>query len=1168
MNTISKLSQFIIMAFSLLLSAQALAENSASLIRANKTTLTINYYDYLITQHINTPQRVKIIGSNGKYYAGSATEWVQRNVTWTQANGNINWTESALAEMDKDKVRSATITVSADVYNSNDGGNFTTLSTNTISLDYDHPIALLNTAFDIEEGAGKYAVLDPNQFDVTFAIVREGNSHLFEIVNDNQIKFRNVPDYETIAQKTYQLKIKMTKPSRTEVIEDITINLKNIADTDPSDITFTVPDTSYIEKRADGIYYIKENIPVNTLIGSVTIVNADPLPESYDYQYQEVGSTNYSLKPGNKFWVSKSLDYESKTTNYETINIYNNDLLHRRLLISKRFNYQVVNVNEKTINIADQVRSVAENADIGASVGAVITTTGDTTITGYSIESGNDDGIFSIDTSGQIIINDNSKLDYEDTQTYSIGVKVSGDDADDKTATITINIDNISENIIVINDQQMEVLKASDIGVVVGTVVLSSGTVNAWSIVNGTDSSYYQIDNNGVISVAAKLADSVTTHSITVQADGEDANPTTATITIKVTANAHPPKISNTDVTIDEGTIQVLTITASDADSVAEGQVLNYEIAGTDVGAFILNNQVVSFREAPDYESKDSYSLVLKVSDGVSETQKNITVTINNIHEKTIEIETQTRMIDENSVLGTDVGDKLITKGIVESFSIVGGNSANLFRIDSSGQIKVSNTGLDYEGTKTYALTVKITGADADDKTAVININVANVNEKIIAIVNNQSRSIVENSIINTPVGDKIATIGTVTGFEITQGDTNGIFTVDNTGQIKVAKSEVDYETLNTYSLKVKITGEDADEKMAIITVRIDNVLENTIGLNANQVFYVPQGQSGGSTVSTVKTSATINAVKQFTILNGNDDGFFFVTSSGLIVLLKDAPATVQDYILQIEIKADDAPSVIGAIEIKVSNDKPAVSITSSAALTADEGAANTDYTLAASDADAIFSIVAGTNTGNLFTLSGTTLSFNGSGIDFESTAQPKTYTVKVKATTDNFGTDADQNAEQTITVNIQDINDETPTDISLSGDRTIGEGGIFIGAAIGTLTTIDADASNAFTYTVDNDDFLVNSNNFLTIKNALDYETTPSITLKITVADGAGHTFEKEFTITVTDFDDTAPTNIQLTNTNLVKDQPAGTIVGTLSANDVDTDDDTLSFSVPTNDN
>ncbi|VVH61579.1 hypothetical protein BSPWISOX_3000 [uncultured Gammaproteobacteria bacterium] len=57
--------------------------------------------------------------------------------------------------------------------------------------------------------------------------------------------------------------------------------------------------------------------------------------------------------------------------------------------------------------------------------------------------------------------------------------------------------------------------------------------------------------------------------------------------------------------------------------------------------------------------------------------------------------------------------------------------------------------------------------------------------------------------------------------------------------------------------------------------------------------------------------------------------------------------------------------------------------------------------------------------------------------------------------------------------------------------------------------------------------------------------------------------TVDKTITVTVTDLDDEAPTNIQISNTDLPADSPVGTLVGTLSATDVDTDDDALTFTI-----
>jgi hypothetical protein len=83
-------------------------------------------------------------------------------------------------------------------------------------------------------------------------------------------------------------------------------------------------------------------------------------------------------------------------------------------------------------------------------------------------------------------------------------------------------------------------------------------------------------------------------------------------------------------------------------------------------------------------------------------------------------------------------------------------------------------------------------------------------------------------------------------------------------------------------------------------------------------------------------------------------------------------------------------------------------------------------HTLVANDTTAIFNIIE--NTSNLFSLNGSTLSFDGAATDLESNV--KSYTVKVKA---SIGTGTDKNTEQTIIVKLGDINDNTPTDIVLS---------------------------------------------------------------------------------------------------------------------------------------
>ncbi|SEH98543.1 [weak similarity to] outer membraneautotransporter_ [Bathymodiolus azoricus thioautotrophic gill symbiont] len=61
--------------------------------------------------------------------------------------------------------------------------------------------------------------------------------------------------------------------------------------------------------------------------------------------------------------------------------------------------------------------------------------------------------------------------------------------------------------------------------------------------------------------------------------------------------------------------------------------------------------------------------------------------------------------------------------------------------------------------------------------------------------------------------------------------------------------------------------------------------------------------------------------------------------------------------------------------------------------------------------------------------------------------------------------------------------------------------------------------------------------------------------------------TAEKTITVTVADLDDEALTNIQISNTNLIAGLPADTLVGTLSATDLDTAADALTFTTTSTD-
>ncbi|RLS73949.1 MAG: hypothetical protein DWH99_02165, partial [Planctomycetota bacterium] len=134
----------------------------------------------------------------------------------------------------------------------------------------------------------------------------------------------------------------------------------------------------------------------------------------------------------------------------------------------------------------------------------------------------------------------------------------------------------------------------------------------------------------------------------------------------------------------------------------------------------------------------------------------------------------------------------------------------------------------------------------------------------------------------------------------------------------------------------------------------------------------------------------------------------------------------------------------------------------------------------------------------------------------------------------------------------------DAPTDITLSL-TSIAENAP-ANTTVGTLSTIDPDAGDAFNYTlvlgtgsIDNASFNI-SGNSLRATSSFDFETKSSYSIRIRSTDQGGFFTEKMFTITVIDTNE-SPTNISLSSKTIAENSAAITPVGTLSTADPDAD-------------
>ena len=185
------------------------------------------------------------------------------------------------------------------------------------------------------------------------------------------------------------------------------------------------------------------------------------------------------------------------------------------------------------------------------------------------------------------------------------------------------------------------------------------------------------------------------------------------------------------------------------------------------------------------------------------------------------------------------------------------------------------------------------------------------------------------------------------------------------------------------------------------------------------------------------------------------------------------------------------------------------------------------------------YTLVSGTGSADngSFTISGGQLLTNAS-FDFETKSS---YSILVRST--------DQGGlyfEKVFTITVTNVN-ETPTDIALSA-TSIAEN-LTSGTAVGNFSTTDVDAGNTFTYTLvsgtgdtDNGSFQI-VNGQLQTNASFDFETKSSYSIRVRSTDQGSLTFEKDFTITVTNVNET-PTNIALSVTSVAENQASGTVV------------------------
>ncbi|GIW78482.1 MAG: hypothetical protein KatS3mg105_0289 [Gemmatales bacterium] len=487
--------------------------------------------------------------------------------------------------------------------------------------------------------------------------------------------------------------------------------------------------------------------------------------------------------------------------------------------------------------------------------------------------------------------------------------------------------------------------------------------------------------------------------------------------------------------------------------------------------------------------------------------------------------------VAENQPTGTLVGTLSTVDpdvGDTHTYALVSGPGSTdnaLFQI--VGNQLQTNAVLNFEAKSTLSIRVQTRDAEGFAFEKVFTITVTDNND-LPTDINLSNNTVAENQPVGTVVGT-FSTVDEDAGDTFTYalvsgpGDTdNGSFAI--VGDQLQTNAVFDFETQNTFSIRVRTTDAGGLTFDKIFTITVTNVNEAPdryqpvqqhrgrepnpsarssahsrqwmwmLGTRSPMLWVSGPGDTDNASFAIVGDQLQTNAVFDFETQN----------TFSIRVRTTDAGGLTFDKIFTITVtNVNEAPTDINLSNDTVAENQPVGTVVGTFS-TVDEDAGDT-FT---------YALVSGLgDTDNAsFVIVGDQLQTNAV-FDFET---QNTFSIRVR-TTDAGGL----TFEKVFTITVTNVN-EAPTDINLSNNR-IPENSP-VGTVVGVLSATDEDAGGSHTYALvsgpgdsDNSLFLIVGNQ-LVVNGSLDFETNSSLSIRVQVTDQAGLTFERVFTIAVTD--------------------------------------------------
>ncbi|MBO1050776.1 MAG: hypothetical protein HEQ25_01805 [Dolichospermum sp. DET73] len=393
---------------------------------------------------------------------------------------------------------------------------------------------------------------------------------------------------------------------------------------------------------------------------------------------------------------------------------------------------------------------------------------------------------------------------------------------------------------------------------------------------------------------------------------------TVSALNIQVTnVNETPTNLTLSNTNINENVAPLTVIGNFSTTDVDAGNTFTYTLisgAGdTDNNLFTISSNQLKINASPDFETKSSYSILVKTTDqGGLSYEKQLTLNVNDLNEPPTSLTLSNNSINENVDLLTVIGDFSATDpdagNTLFTYSLVNGagdTDNNVFTI-SSNQLKI-NASPDFETKNSYSIRVKTTDQGGLSYEKQLTIGVNNVNETPTNLILSNT-SVNENVALLTVIGDFSTTdidTGNTFSYSLVNGagDTdNNVFTISS-NQLKINASP-DFETKNSYSIRVKTTDQGGLSYEKQLTIGVNNVNETPTNLilsntsvNENVALLTVIGDFSTTDIDTGNTFS-------YSLVNGagdTDNNVFTISSNQLKINASPDFETKNSYSIRVK---------------------------------------------------------------------------------------------------------------------------------------------------------------------------------------------------------------------------------------------------------------------------